>query len=139
VHSSNFNEDDLVSLKGRNLPDVVLVKKVFPNRKSKSKKRIWKLKRLELEEEGGRKGTEAKAEQEYEEFLRDLEEDPELRSGVVLYKAPEMKRKEAQPASTDNESITDVDEDDPDFADVTLDELVDDVATMALNEDMDSN
>lgn len=43
VHTSNFNEDDLVSLKGRSLPDVVLVKKVFPNRKSKNKKRVSKL------------------------------------------------------------------------------------------------
>jgi len=137
VQSSNFNEDDLVSLKGKSLPDVVLVKKVFPNRKSKHKKRIWQLKRLELEEEGGRKGTEAKAENEYEEFLRDLEEDPELRSGVVLYKAP--RKEAAQPTSTDSESMADADEGDPDFHDVTLDELVDDVATMALDEDVDNN
>jgi nonsense-mediated mRNA decay protein 3 len=45
VQSSNFNEDDLVSLKGRSLPDVVLVKKVFPNRKSKHKKRVSKKKK----------------------------------------------------------------------------------------------
>ena len=44
VHTSNFNDDDLaaLSLKGRSLalPDVVLVKKIFPNRKSKHKKRV---------------------------------------------------------------------------------------------------
>jgi len=137
VHSSNFNEDDLVSLKGRSLPDVVLVKKVFPNRKSKHKKRIWQLKRLEVEEEGGRKGTEAKVENEYEEFLRDLEEDPELRSGVIMYKAPG--KAVPQPTSAaDSESMADIEEEDSDFADVTLDELVEDVATLALDEDMDS-
>lgn len=84
-----------------------------------------------MDEEGGKKGTEAKSEKEYEEFLRDLEEDPELRSGVVMYKAPAKDSKQAQP-TTDTESM--LDEDDPDFADVTLDELVDDVATMALDE-----
>eukprot|EP00026_Physarum_polycephalum_P007496 Phypoly_transcript_07558.p1 GENE.Phypoly_transcript_07558~~Phypoly_transcript_07558.p1 ORF type:complete len:531 (+),score=69.79 Phypoly_transcript_07558:64-1593(+) len=142
VHSSNFNEDDLVSLKGRNLPDVVLVKKVFPNRKSRNRKRKWQLKRLEVEEEGGRKGTETKAEAEYEEFMRDLEEDPEMRSGVIMYKAPGKTPQAADATASnaaDNASMADADEDDPDFPDVTLDELVEDVATLALDEDMENN
>lgn len=40
LHTSNFNEDDIISLKGKSLPDVILVKKVFPNRKSKNRKRV---------------------------------------------------------------------------------------------------
>lgn len=138
VHTSNFNEDDLGPLKGRSLPDVVLVKKVFPNRKSKNKKRIWRLKRLELEEEGGRKEKEGKAETEYEEFMRDLEEDPDLRSAVNLYKAP---GKPEKTTATDTESM--VDEEDPDFPDVTLDELVEDVDKLAIDgggdDEMESN
>jgi nonsense-mediated mRNA decay protein 3 len=87
---------------------------------------------LETEESGGQKGTETKAEKEYEEFMRDLEEDPELRSGVLMYKAP---GKDTTNNNVDNESMTDVDEKDPDFADVTVDELVDDVASMAIDEE----
>jgi len=37
---------------------------------------------------GGR--DQKKVEQDYELFLRDLEEDPELRSGINLYKAQEV-------------------------------------------------
>jgi len=32
-----------------------------------------------------------KLEEDYEIFLRDLEEDPELRSGINLYKASDVK------------------------------------------------
>jgi nonsense-mediated mRNA decay protein 3 len=132
LNTSNVNEDDLVALKGKSLPDVVLVKKVFPNRKSRSKKRKFVIKRLEKEEEGGRKGTEQKEQKEFDEFINDLEEDAEYRSNVLLYKNPL-----AQP---DTESMADAEEDDPDFPDVTLDELIDDVAEMAIQEeDMEEN
>jgi len=139
LRTSNFNEDDLLSLNGKDLPDVILVKKIFPHRKP-NKRRIWQLKRLEKEEEGGRKGTEARLEKEYETFLRDLEEDPELRSGVLLYKAPAGKAPagKAQPQQDDNASMDDGEEHDPDFPDVTLDELVDDVAGMGIDEDGDT-
>lgn len=143
VQSSNYNQDDLTSLKGKSLPDVVLVKKVHPNRKkSRSKKRIWKLKRLETEE-GDRK-PESKAEKEYEEFLRDLEEDPDLRANILLYKSNQATTTNnnnndtnMNPQPMNDNEMEDVDEPDPDFADVTVDELVEDVAGMALDEGED--
>ena len=70
-----------------NAPDVILVKKTYPERK-KNKKRIWKLKHLDKEEENAEnfhKNTQHK-EKDYEEFLDDLEEDPDLRSHVNLYR-----------------------------------------------------
>lgn len=94
---------------------------------------------MEKDEEGGRKGTEAKTEKEYDGFLRDLEEDPELRSGVIMYKVPGQ-TKAPQAAQPDgNAAMADDDEDevDPDFPDVTLDELVDDVADMGIEDDGD--
>jgi len=133
VQTSNFNQDDLTPLKGKNLPDVILMKKVHPNRKKyRSKKRIWQLKRLETEEGDGRK-PESKTEKEYEEFLRDLEEDPDLRAGVTLYKTNNEENNKTN--SIENESMEDIEELDPNFPDVTIDELVDDVASMALEED----
>lgn len=86
---------------------------------------------METEEEGGARKPESKAEREYEEFLRDLEEDKDLRSGVLLFKSDNPTKKE----TGDNDSMADVDELDPDFQDITVDELVDDVATMALDEE----
>lgn len=77
--------------------------------------------------------------------MRDLEEDPELRSGVLMYKAQGLttnksKQQQQQPQKDkDNEAMGDADdmedddEEDPDFPDVMLDELVDDVSGMNIN------
>lgn len=56
-----------------------------------SKKRVWKLKRLEdvmpvRQGEALRKGDEEKAAADYEDFLRSLEEDSALRKTINLYK-----------------------------------------------------
>ncbi|KAI9314669.1 NMD3 family-domain-containing protein [Zopfochytrium polystomum] len=77
---------------GGGCPDVVLVRKSYPNARKRSKKqgRSWKLKKITVEEEveaiGKSKAEKVKAEMDYELFLRDLEEDPELRGMVNLYK-----------------------------------------------------
>ena len=71
-----------------NAPDVILVKKIYPDRK-KNKKRIWKLKHLEKEEENAsnyHKNSVQQKEKEYDEFLDELEVDPDLRAHVNLYK-----------------------------------------------------
>lgn len=96
---SNINNDDYDALPKDQLPDVVLIKKSYPNRRKKHKNRNWKLKSIAKEaEEGpdafgrgalGRRGgvDQDKVERDYENFLRDLEEDPELRATVNLYKS----------------------------------------------------
>ncbi|KAH9478257.1 60S ribosomal export protein NMD3 [Psilocybe cubensis] len=168
--NANFNSDNFASLPVSRIPDIILVKKTYPNRRKKSKVRNWKLRSIAKEagEEGetsnargaiGRMGGRdlKKVEQDYEIFLRDLEEDPELRSGINLYKAPEVTmsapegerkpRKRAQfamdvdeapaeviPANTTEE---DDDEEEPDFPDVKLDELLEgfDEMTLGAGED----
>ena len=80
------------------------MKKTYPNRRKKSKARNWRLRSIakESSEEGetsgargaiGRMGgrDQKKVKEDYEIFLRDLEEDPELRSGINLYKASDVK------------------------------------------------
>ncbi|KAF8870512.1 hypothetical protein CPB84DRAFT_1662430, partial [Gymnopilus junonius] len=74
-----------------------------PNHRKKNRPWNWKLCSIvkEAGEEGetsgargaiGRMGgrDQRKVEQDYELFLRDLEEDPELRQGINLYKALEV-------------------------------------------------
>ncbi|KAG9024452.1 hypothetical protein FRB95_011465 [Tulasnella sp. JGI-2019a] len=99
LQRSNINNDDFEALDPDQLPDVVLIKKSYPARRKKHKHRDWKLKSIAKEaEEGpdafgrgalGRRGglDQERVEKDYETFLRDLEEDPELRATVNLYKA----------------------------------------------------
>lgn len=113
--NTNFNHElyDLVEEHER--PDIVLIRKTHPRAKTKGgKKRNWKLKSIAAEAEDpeqvpaedernvkatgaggqgrgalGRRGGHdtARVEADYEMFLRDLEEDPELRAGINLYRA----------------------------------------------------
>ncbi|PNS18401.1 60S ribosomal export protein NMD3 [Sphaceloma murrayae] len=72
------------------IPDVVLVKKSYPRRRKAggASKRNWKVKRM-VKEEGEmlpRKQEQDRLERDFEMFLRDVEEDEELRQGLKLYK-----------------------------------------------------
>lgn len=166
--SSNYNSDAFADLPTGRIPDVILVKKAYPNRRKKSKARNWKLRSMarEAEEEGvetsaargaiGRMGGRdaKKVEEDYEIFLRDLEEDPELRSAVNLYKAPEVKmgdameeetvaprrggKKKVQYAMDVDEKVEEQEEDveeEPDFPDIKLDELLEEFDDMTLGAD----
>ncbi|WVQ80344.1 hypothetical protein IAT38_002449 [Cryptococcus sp. DSM 104549] len=98
---TNFNDEAFESLEQGRIPDVILVKKTYPNRRKKSKPRNWKLRSIAKEaedvQEGGtthgrgalgrRGGVDQKnVERDYELFLRDLEEDKEMRAAINLYK-----------------------------------------------------
>ena len=72
------------------LPDVVLVRKHYPKMRSKPRARNWKLERLPMKESAGsgKNLNEKKQEEEdYEMFLRDVEEDRYLRNDVPKLKA----------------------------------------------------
>eukprot|EP00735_Rhodelphis_limneticus_P014159 TRINITY_DN815_c0_g1::TRINITY_DN815_c0_g1_i2::g.25330::m.25330 TRINITY_DN815_c0_g1::TRINITY_DN815_c0_g1_i2::g.25330 ORF type:complete len:597 (+),score=131.34,sp/Q55BF2/NMD3_DICDI/49.58/4e-163,NMD3/PF04981.8/9.6e-73,NMD3/PF04981.8/4.1e+03,zf-C2H2_jaz/PF12171.3/4.5e+02,zf-C2H2_jaz/PF12171.3/2.9 TRINITY_DN815_c0_g1_i2:101-1792(+) len=87
-----YNEANMSPAGRANLPDIVLVRKTYPNRRTKS--RAWKLKRLNAEVDSGatnaKKAAQAreKVEQEFEEFQKVLEEDRELRCHIKLFKDP---------------------------------------------------
>ncbi|CAH0482201.1 unnamed protein product [Peronospora belbahrii] len=89
LSSAVFNDSDLAPLaqSGMSLPDVVLVKKTFPRRTQK-RARNWKLKKMEgvNQVDSVCKTDLLKVEQDYEQFLDDLEEDKEMRSQINLYK-----------------------------------------------------
>jgi nonsense-mediated mRNA decay protein 3 len=141
------------------------VKKAYPNRRKKSKARNWKLRSMAKEagEEGetssargaiGRMGgrDSKKVEEDYELFLRDLEEDPEMRAAVNLYKAADAKmgeeEKDGRKTKKKVQYAMDVDEttgpshdetDDErgeaenDFPEVRLEELLEEFDEMTLN------
>ncbi len=176
--NANYNSDSFESLDHTRLPDVVLVKKTYPNRRKKARTRNWKLRSIAKEADdpadtgnigrgalGRRGGVDAqKVEKDYELFLRDLEEDPELRSAINLYKADgdtpmettttsgrKNKRSAKKPATAtatdamdieeepmaidaDDFADTDNEQEEEDFPDVQLDELLDHFDEMALQD-----
>ncbi|KAH9061055.1 NMD3-domain-containing protein [Lactarius vividus] len=156
LSNSNFNSDDFASLTQDRVPDVVLVRKAYPNRRKKTKSRSWKLRSMAKEEgeegeTGGGRGAvgrmggrdQKKVEEDYELFLRDLEEDPEMRAAVNLYKAdgakpgPSERRTPAPspaPVSKAAEEEGEDEEEEADFPEVKLEELLENFDEMTLGE-----
>ena len=73
--AANLNDSNIELMHKDNIPDVVLLKKVYDDKEIRRKKRNWKLKELPLERNN-----------DYDEFLDDLEEDKEFRTGINIYK-----------------------------------------------------
>ncbi|XP_010528579.1 PREDICTED: 60S ribosomal export protein NMD3-like [Tarenaya hassleriana] len=99
LYAANVNDNELEKrgMSG-SLPEVILIKKSYEaqRERKKNKPRSWKLKSLPMETSDPRgRGDEEKMSKEYEEFLRDLEENPELRFNVSLYRD-----KDYQPSET---------------------------------------
>jgi len=170
LSNSNFNSDDFASLPQDRIPDVILTKKAYPNRRKKNKSRNWRLRSIvkeegEVGETGGGRGAvgrmggrdQKKVEEDYELFLRDLEEDPEMRSAVNLYKTDDTNAgkdksrtsdakppKKTQHAMEVDEAPTPIaelvseadeaDESEADFPEVKLDELLENFDDMTLGE-----
>eukprot|EP00361_Fabrea_salina_P004001 CAMPEP_0202427048 /NCGR_PEP_ID=MMETSP1345-20130828/1330_1 /ASSEMBLY_ACC=CAM_ASM_000843 /TAXON_ID=342563 /ORGANISM="Fabrea Fabrea salina" /LENGTH=385 /DNA_ID=CAMNT_0049037639 /DNA_START=232 /DNA_END=1392 /DNA_ORIENTATION=+ len=70
----NSNEADELP---PNSPEVVLVKKVYPHLQRPNRKRVFKLNRMNIENN---------QDKDYDEFLDELEEDPEIRGNVNMYR-----------------------------------------------------
>eukprot|EP00465_Bigelowiella_longifila_P002677 CAMPEP_0185253228 /NCGR_PEP_ID=MMETSP1359-20130426/2067_1 /TAXON_ID=552665 /ORGANISM="Bigelowiella longifila, Strain CCMP242" /LENGTH=233 /DNA_ID=CAMNT_0027835573 /DNA_START=60 /DNA_END=761 /DNA_ORIENTATION=- len=120
-------QDDVQSrLRGRDLPEVVIVRKTFPNRKNRARTRRFKLKTLQKEGAEGkgskRSNNTDKAEDDMEVFMNDLEEDPEMRADVNLYKRKVTSRAEDVKMRGGEE-----DEDDDGFPEISMDELIEDM------------
>ena len=184
VGASNFNNDAFDSLDPDRIPEVVLVRKTYPNRRKKSRPRNWKLRSIaketgdgehaglgrmaggghEAKEGRGRRGEGAdaarQAEVEYELFLRDLEEDKELRSTIQVFKSEPrsnglpttsgterrrikenaMEVVEAGPSGEEDDVEMDSgteaeDEDDDDFPEIQVDELLDEMDALKIRDE----
>jgi nonsense-mediated mRNA decay protein 3 len=110
------------------IPDVILVKKHYERRKKKSANtRNWKLKRMAREESEmkPRKQDQDRDEIDYEQFLQDLEADPELRAGLNMYK---------QQRELDAMSEMETDDGEDDGLEIPMDQLIDEMEDMGMDE-----
>lgn len=83
--TSNLNDEHANKLDMSNFPQAIVVKKSFSDR-TRKRRRNWKLKEVvEVDTEMTTKETE-RHETDREGFMRDLEEDPDLRSAINIYK-----------------------------------------------------
>jgi len=126
---SNFNSAAFDAIEesrayGSTIPDVILVKKHYPNRR-RNRKRNWKLKRM-AKDEGEllpKAADQERMEAEYEAFLRDVEEDEELRAALALYKNSKKRKPQDPDAMSVAETEMTVEEDGPK---ISMEELLDD-------------
>jgi len=85
--NSNVNDPHLETLPEQSRPDVVIVKKIFGEKSLRNRRRKWRLRHMEGLH--GANGVEtASQNNDYNDFLEDLEEDPELRTNVNIYRDP---------------------------------------------------
>jgi len=116
-----FNDADLVSFRSKHMPDFMLVRKSY----NQKKQRIWTIKTLDKEQEDDmRRGDEEKEQKEMDEFLNDIDEDPEFRQQMNLYKVKGAEKilEERRRMAEDNME-DDVDNED----DIGLEDLIEDL------------
>lgn len=101
ISGTNFNNRHFEALEQSNaysshIPDVILVKKHYLRKNKKNKSRNWRLKRMNKVEGEvlPKKQDQERMERDFEMFLRDVEEDAELRNTVALYKAQQREKKQ---------------------------------------------
>lgn len=111
------------------IPDVVLVKKHYA-RKKKGKSRTWRVKRMAKEESEmlPRKQDQDRMERDFEMFLRDVEEDSEMRAGLALYRA----QKQQQQADAMDTEESEIGEDEG--LEIPMEQLLDDFEDMTMEE-----
>lgn len=127
------------------VPEVVLVRKSYEEKRKKRRlkghRRPWMLKRMDIEaadEPAGRRSkardAEEAAEEERERFLEELEEDPEMRKGVALFRDPTYNPASAHKPRGMEED--DGEEDDGDqVPEVPLEELLDNLEALQIEGD----
>lgn len=100
LEAINHNDDEFEKYDAQLMPDVILVRKYYPNQKRRRGRRNWTVKKLTIAAEGvGNMKDAAQQEADQEEFYDDIERDPEFRSDFLLYKADPKKNKKPQPVA----------------------------------------
>lgn len=147
---ANFNNDNFERVPEGQIPPVILVKKHYPRRK-KNKSRNWKLRHMASEKSDmlPRKQDQDRAERDYELFLREIEEDTELRQTLQLYKSTrknppktqkmegvemEMDSEGGAPEGDELEEEDDNEEEDSGLPQISIDELLDEFEDMTMED-----
>ena len=142
ITGTNFNNPNFEALEesstySSSIPDVMLVKKFYP-RKKKNKSRNWRLKRMDREESEmlPRKQDQERVERDFEMFLRDVEEDAELRSTLAVYKAQQEKRQKDKMEGLETTSTTETEDmDEDEVPKIDVDELLDEFNELDVADD----
>lgn len=124
--TANFNDQDVQSLRGRDLPEFVLVRKAYPERRKRRRNRHWTLptltKMADDDDTVPVKGREIEKrinpDMDEELFKQMLEEDPEMRSQVSL-----IATQGAAQIKAENDALP-LPEEEEDFPEVELSELI---------------
>jgi nonsense-mediated mRNA decay protein 3 len=89
LSQANLNDANLDKMNPADIPDVVLVKKSYGDKVKRSKQRNWQLQMIDREMDVTvATANEKGAEEDYEEFLEDLEEDMIYRKNVNIFFNP---------------------------------------------------
>ncbi|PIA28939.1 hypothetical protein AQUCO_06400005v1 [Aquilegia coerulea] len=110
LYGANNNDIVLDKYKSLVLPDAILVKKSYEEKRQKTrgKPRPWKLKSLNMEvDDSCKKHNEEKINADYKRFKEDLEENPELTFNINLYRDKEYQPSEMASVS-DGEDVPSV-------------------------------
>lgn len=122
LYSANTNSSELEMYRNLSLPEVVLVKKSYEEKRARKrgKSRPWKLKALDMEiDPSAVRQDHEKAIGEYEKFLEEIEEDPEMRARIALYQNANYR------AQSETASV--IDDDGDELPAVPLEELLADL------------
>ncbi|EMC91767.1 hypothetical protein BAUCODRAFT_304165 [Baudoinia panamericana UAMH 10762] len=136
---TQFNNDNFEAIQeskqySSTIPDVILVKKHYTARR-KTKARNWKLRRMAKEESEmkPRKQDADREEVDYEQFLQDLEADPELREGLKMYR----NRDALQPDAVADAGDMETDGEDDDGLEIPMEQLIDEMEDMGMEDEED--
>jgi nonsense-mediated mRNA decay protein 3 len=120
LKNAAYNENGLRELKLSNIPEVIIVKKIY----KRNKERNWKLRKLDKVESDDKKNSSekdrSKREREYEKFLQELEEDSEMRSKIDLIKRTDIPASKTTNGKYDEEEESDSGDELPDVPDEEL-------------------
>jgi len=100
--------------------DFFLVKRFYKKRRGN---RAWQLRRLEFEKEETN-GIQVNDEQDMEAICQDMEEDAELRKGILMYRNPESEKKKSPDAAAAPVPAQDDEDEEDDAPEVPLAELL---------------
>ncbi len=139
---TNFNNPQFEALEQSNtysssIPDVMLVKKFYA-RKKKTKSRNWKLRRMNKEEGEvlPKKQDQERMDKDFEMFLRDVEEDTELRSTLALYKAQQAKKEKDKMEGVETSSVAETEETDgEEVPKIDMQELLDEFEELGVEDE----
>lgn len=138
--NNEFLDEILESKKLKNsVPDVVLVKKHYPRKKRSGggvKGRNWRLKRMAKEESemAPRKQDQERIERDFEMFLRDVEEDEEMRAGLALFKKQQRESDALQGMDVDDTTDGGESEEGDRLARIPMEQLMDEFDEMELED-----